>query len=117
MANANQRRGSNGRFKADHRKRNAAFGVAAAIGLGAAAVGAAIRYGLLDRFFPHDEGHDAPDLEGDTHPGPDARAPEAFRPDPTATPSASEREALRPPPGFAVGTESDQRAEELTPAE
>jgi hypothetical protein len=115
MANPDQRRDSHGRFKADHRKRNAAFGAAAAIGLGAAAVGAAIRYGLLDRFFPHDEGHEAPDLEGAEHPGPDDRAPPAFRPDPTATPTAAERDALRPPPGFEVG--ADARAEELTPAE
>ncbi|HEX4695388.1 hypothetical protein [Sphingomonas sp.] len=117
MPNTNRARDSQGRFKADHRSRNLAFGAAAVIGFGAAAVGAAIRYGLLDRFFPASEGHDAPDLEGDTHPGPDSRAPEAFRPDPTAMPTAAERESLRPPPGVDTGFTEDMRSEELTTAE
>jgi hypothetical protein len=42
-------------------------------------------------------GHKAPDLAPDRpHPGPEHRAPEAFRPDPTAPVPASEREAFRP---------------------
>lgn len=117
MPNTNRARDSHGRFKADHAARNRAFGAVAVIGLGAAAVGAAIRYGLLDRFFPTSEGHDAPDLEGDTHPGPDHRAPEAFRPDPTAVPTAAERESLRPPPGFDVGPSEETRSEELAAAQ
>ncbi len=41
--------------------------------------------------------HPAPDLALDQpRPGPNDRAPEAFRPDPTAPVTAAEREALRP---------------------
>ena len=45
----------------------------------------------------HKEGHAAPDLAADK-PRPDgsARAPYDFRPDPTASVPADEREALRP---------------------
>src|SRR3978361_1120741 len=111
MANARQTRGSNGRFKPDHSTRNRAIGAASVVGLAAAAavtrpqrtrtraigaasvvglaaaaVGAALRFGLLDRFFPTMEGHDAPDLALDQdRPGADDRAPDAFRPHPTAT--------------------------------
>lgn len=46
--------------------------------------------------------HPAPDLALDRpHPGPDDRAPEAFRPDPTAPVPESEREGLRPATGPA----------------
>lgn len=46
--------------------------------------------------------HAAPDLALDApRPGPDDRAPEAFRPDPTAPVPESEREALRPATGPA----------------
>ncbi|MBN8808646.1 MAG: hypothetical protein J0I47_10510 [Sphingomonas sp.] len=118
MPNPNQRRDSHGRFVTDHHARNRAIGAAAVVGLGAAAVGAALRYGLLDRFFPAAEGHEAPDLALDQpHPEPGDRVPPAFRPDPTATPTAAEREALRPPPGVATGFTEDTRVEELTPAE
>ena len=49
-----------------------------------------------------DAGHSAPDLALDRpHPGPNDRAPDAFRPDPTAAVPASEREALRPATGPA----------------
>ena len=92
-----QERDSHGRFKADHSKRNAAIGVAAAVGAVASAIGAALHLGLLDRFFPGDAEHKAPDLALDKpHPTAADRAPDAFRPDPTAPVPASEREALRP---------------------
>jgi hypothetical protein len=46
--------------------------------------------------------HAAPDLALDRpRPGPDDRAPDAFRPDPTAPVPESEREALRPATGPA----------------
>jgi hypothetical protein len=117
MANSRQTRDSHGRFKTDHTNRNRAIGVASIVGLGAAAVGAALRFGLLDRFFPAEEGHDAPDLALNAEPAGTERAPEAFRPDPTAIPTAAEREALRPPEGVGNGVSEDMRSEELTPAE
>ena len=117
MANARQTRGSNGRFKPDHSTRNRAIGGATLVGLAAAAVGAALRFGLLDRFFPANEGHEAPDLALDAAPAGTERAPEAFRPDPTAIPTAAERESLRPPATVDKGFTEDMRSEELTPAE
>lgn len=92
-----QKRDSHGRFKADHHKRNIAIGATTAVGAVAGLVGAALRFGLLDRLFPHSEGHPAPDLAED-QPRPDgsARAPYDFRPDATAAVPPSEREALRP---------------------
>ncbi|MDF0490669.1 hypothetical protein PX554_21280 [Sphingomonas sp. H39-1-10] len=84
--------------------RSTAIGV---VGLGAVAAGiaAALRFGLFDRLRPVGTAeHAAPDLApGRPHPGPDARAPEAFRPDPTAPVTAAERDAFRPalvPTGF-----------------
>lgn len=41
-------------------------------------------------------GHQATDLLTERHPGPQDRAPEAFRPDPTAPVSAEDRESMRP---------------------
>lgn len=117
MANPTQRRDSHGRFKPDHHARNRAIGAAAAIGVGAAAVAAALKTGLLDRFFPAKEGHEAPDLALDAERAADDRAPDAFRPDPTAVPTGAKREALRPPPGVDKGFTEDRRNEELTPAE
>ena len=38
----------------------------------------------------------AVDLMAGRHPGPEDRAPEAFRPDPTAPVSAEDRESMRP---------------------
>ena len=117
MPNPSQRRGSNGRFKPDHTTRNRAIGAASVVGFAAAAVGAALRFGLLDRFFPAAEGHDAPDLALDRdRPDADDRAPDAFRPDPTAIPTAAERESLRPPAGVDKGFTEDKRSEELTAA-
>ncbi len=45
--------------------------------------------------------HVPTDLMRDTHPGSNDRAPEAFRPDPTAAVPEGEREALRPATGPA----------------
>ena len=117
MANVKQNRDSNGRFTPDHANRNRAIGGATVIGLAAAAVGAALRFGWLDRFFPAKEGHEATDLALDAAPAGTERAPDAFRPDPTATPTAAERESLRPPQGVNKGFGKDERIEELTPAE
>lgn len=112
MANAKQTRDSHGRFKPDHTARNRAIGGATVIGLAAAAVGAALRFGLLDRFFPAKEGHDAPDLALDrARPGPGDRAPDAFRPDPDAPVPADKREALRPPTGVDRGFTEEKRSE------
>ncbi|WP_431469711.1 hypothetical protein [Sphingosinithalassobacter sp. LHW66-3] len=70
--------------------------------LGSLAIGAvalAGRYARRRRGAPAG-GHKAPDLAaGKPHPGPDHRAPEAFRPDPTAPVPESERDALRPATG------------------
>lgn len=115
MSNPNQKRDSHGRFKPDHRTRNLAIGAATVVGVGAAAVVGALKAGLFDRFFPAIEGHDAPDLALDAAPAGTDRAPDAFRPDPTATPTASERESLRVPPGVDKGfMADDNRVEELT---
>jgi len=52
--------------------------------------------------------HSAPDLAPGAAVSADARAPEAFRPDPTAVPTAEEREALRPATGPAPGFAADR---------
>lgn len=52
--------------------------------------------------------HVPTDLMGDTHPGGDARAAEAFRPDPTAVPTDAEKEALRPATGPAPTLVADR---------
>lgn len=50
-------------------------------------------------------GEHAPvDLMGETHPGPNERAPEAFRPDPTAPIPEGERDAFRPALAGVAGT-------------
>ena len=59
-----------------------------------AALGLALLLGRSSRRVR--DGHAAPDLEGDTHRAATDRAPDAFRPDPTAPVPASERDALRP---------------------
>ena len=76
----------------------------AALGLGATLVAL-----LLRRDAGPADGHPAPDLAEDA-PAPDAetRAPEHFRPDPTAVPTAEEREALRPATGPAPTLAADR---------
>lgn len=81
------------------------FGIGAIAAIGTALLGAgAVVAGLLVRRgkAANPAGHAAPDLALDRpRPGPETRAPEAFRPDPTAVPTEAEREALRPATGPA----------------
>lgn len=81
------------------------FGVAtitagiAALGIGAAFLGLFVR---RPRANPAE--HAAPDLALDKpHPGADDRAPDAFRPDPTAPVPEAMRDSLRPATGRAPG--------------
>ncbi|HVI99421.1 MAG TPA: hypothetical protein VM657_10180 [Sphingomonas sp.] len=55
-----RKRDSHGRFKADHHKRNLAIGAVSAVGAVAGLVGAARRFGWLDRLLPHREARPAP---------------------------------------------------------
>lgn len=88
--------------RVNHARRDRAIIAATAISAVAAGLGAALGLGWLDRFLPKKNAeHDAPDLAADAPtPGTD-RAPDAFRPDPTAAVPASEREGLRPATGPA----------------
>ncbi len=52
--------------------------------------------------------HVPTDLLADGDPGAGGRAPAAFRPDPTAIPTAEEREALRPATGPAPTMVADR---------
>lgn len=52
--------------------------------------------------------HVPTDLMGDSHPGNDTRAVEAFRPDPTAVPTEEEKKALRPATGPAPTLVADR---------
>jgi hypothetical protein len=62
----------------------------------AVAAGAGI-FELVRRFaLPRSEGTVPTDLMGNEHPGPEDRAIDDFRPDPTAAVPASEREAMQP---------------------
>jgi hypothetical protein len=76
------------------------IGRTTAISLGAAAIaigGALLTILARGRTYAASAEHAAPDLAlGKPHPGPDDRAPVAFRPDPGASVPAAEREALRP---------------------
>jgi hypothetical protein len=70
-----------------------------ALGLGAIGAVAAVAFGLFrlgKRSTTIPGGHVPTDLMGDAHPGPDDRAVDAFRPDPTAPIPDSERDAFRP---------------------
>jgi hypothetical protein len=96
-------RDSHGRFKADHHFRNRTIG-AALIGVAALAIGTLFR-SRIKSALRADAGHEAPDLAFDAATPGTTRAPDAFRPDPTASVPALEREALRPPAGFAVRIE------------
>ena len=83
--------------------RNALSIGAAAIGLG----GALLAVFLRSKKNPAE--HAAPDLAlGKPRPGADDRAPEAFRPDPTAVPTKAERESLRPATGPAPSFAADR---------
>ncbi|WP_294262132.1 hypothetical protein [uncultured Sphingomonas sp.] len=81
--------------------------IAAAIGVLAGVAGIAT-WTLAARRSP-DEGHAAPDLDRDTpRPTAEDRAPEHFRPDPTAPVAAADREALRPATGPSPSLVSDR---------
>lgn len=87
-------RDSDGRFEAEHSTRNRAGVAIGALLLGGVAAGAGY---LIKRLRKPGDGHAVPDLaEGAPRPGADDRAPVAFRPDMHATPTAAEREAMRP---------------------
>lgn len=89
--------------KAQEARRTRAIVAASAVGAVIAGVGAAFGMGWLDRFLPTGNAeHDAPDLAADAPTPGSTRAPEAFRPDPTAPVPASERDGLRPATGPAT---------------
>ncbi|MCA1197057.1 hypothetical protein K9B35_03680 [Sphingomonas sp. R647] len=73
--------------------RRNAFPLAGAIAAGAATAAALF---FKRRTNVLAEGHPAPDLEGDTHPGADDRADPHFRPDMDAPMTAADRAALAP---------------------
>ncbi|MBB5716116.1 hypothetical protein [Sphingomonas aerophila] len=77
--------------------------------LAAAPVGMAETEKALPRGEPNPAAEHVPtDLLGDEPPRPGDRAPEAFRPDPTAVPTPEEREALRPATGPAPTLVADR---------
>ena len=85
------------------------IGIGAMMGTALAIAGGALLYDVAARKRLRADGHEAPDLDEDKpHPGPDHRAPEAFRPDPTAPVPASEREALAPATGPAPTLSEDR---------
>lgn len=99
MAQARRTANSNRGGAKSSRSTALTVGAGLALAAGAALVGifARRRQGI---FGTGNAEHQAPDLALDApRPGPDDRAPDAFRPDPTAPVPASEREALRPPSG------------------
>lgn len=90
------------------------------LGLAAFAAGAAAWIIGVSKLAPRSTGaakragdtgsaeHVPTDLLGDRRPAPGDRAPAAFRPDPTAIPTAEEREALRPATGPAPTLAADR---------
>lgn len=81
-------------------EKRSAFGKAGIAAIAATGLGAigALAFGVLRnrRAAAAEPGTVPTDLTGDRHPDGSARAIEAFRPDPTASVPAEEREALRP---------------------
>ena len=93
--------------------RTAAIAAATAVGTVAAAVFGALKLGWLDRPLGRAAGnaeHKVPDLAADALTPGTTRAPDAFRPDPTAPVPDGEREALRPATGTPP-TLASQRGE------
>lgn len=77
------------------------LGLISAIAVGVVAAGSAIALFGRRLFAPGNAEHPAPDLALDQpHNDGSRRAPDAFRPDPTAAVPASEREGLRPATGI-----------------
>ncbi|MCM8729608.1 hypothetical protein ACFO8O_01310 [Hephaestia sp. GCM10023244] len=73
------------------------IGLGGIAGAALAVVGGALLYDVATRKAAQRKGDRAPDLAEDApRPGPDDRAPDAFRPDPTAPVPATERDALAP---------------------
>lgn len=90
------------------RQRN--LGVAAiTAGIAALGVGAAFLGLLVSRSRTNPAEHAAPDLALDKpRPGAADRAPDAFRPDPTAPVPEAMRDSLRPATGTAPGFAADR---------
>ena len=88
------------------------FGVATiTAGIAALGIGAAFLGLFVKRAKPNPAEHAAPDLALDKpHPGPHDRAPDAFRPDPTAPVPEAMRDSLRPATGPAPGFAADRGA-------
>lgn len=83
--------------------------IAAAIGVVAGVAGIAA-WTRAARRTP-EAGHPAPDLDPDAQrPTAENRAPEHFRPDPTAPVAAADREALRPATGPSPSLVADRGA-------
>ncbi len=84
-----------------HKPKSRTAGVSTLRTVVLAATGVAVGlFGVLLARRKPGEGHAAPDLAlGKPRPEAGDRAPEAFRPDPTAPVSAADREALRPATG------------------
>ncbi|MDR6787829.1 hypothetical protein J2Y58_001181 [Sphingomonas sp. BE138] len=88
--------------KAKEVRHTRAIVAATAVGAVIAGVGAAIGMGWLNRLLPVGNAeHAVPDLAADAPTPGTTRAPEAFRPDPTAPVPAAERDGLRPATGPA----------------
>ncbi len=97
-------RDGKGRFMPGKRTRSLAIG-GALIALGAG-IGAAVWRGWVRMPrgpWDDDEGHEAPDLALDAPKPGTERAPDAFRPDPAAVPTAEELDGLRPATGPGNG--------------
>lgn len=77
-------------------------GLISAVAVGIIAAGSAIALFGRRLLEPGNAEHAAPDLALDEPRDPFGRAPDAFRPDPTAPVPASEREGLRPANGALV---------------
>ncbi len=94
------------------------IGIGGIAGAAIAVVGGALLYDVAARKATRRrEGHPAPDLAEDApHPGPEDRAPDAFRPDPTAPVVAADREALAPATTPISGEDAIDRRSEVFPA-
>lgn len=103
----------------DHAPRTRTLAAVGAVGALAAGIGAAFSLGWFDRLFRRDGAeHAAPDLAASAPTPGTERAPDAFRPDPTAAVPDSEREALRPATGPAPTLSADrgEMANQTSPA-
>ncbi len=92
-------RDGHGRFTPNKRTRNLALGIGGTIIALGAGLGTALWRGWVKMPrgpWTDREGHEAPDLALDAPKPGTTRAPDAFRPDPTAVPAAGELDGLRP---------------------